>query len=270
MEMTSEVMDKIHQHEQEILDAFAQICKENNLRYYIIAGTLLGAVRHKGPIPWDDDADVCMPRSDMEKFKKIMLARPDGEIYHIHCRENDPNYATFTVKLKKRGTVYKSQGLIDRGLDYLELWLDIFPLDNAPEKNGIIYRLIGMRIAIMKRLVSNKAIVNTSKQSIKCKLLHFLLKPFSINWLRNHTEKLMTKYNNKTCSRYVSWASHYNFLKQTMPKNWYEPATEVLYSGKHYYAPCKWDNVLTKLYGDYMKPPANTDRIGHGAIKIEI
>ena len=55
-----------------------------------------------------------------------------------------------------------------------------------------------------------------------------------------------------------------------MPKNWYEPATEVLYSGKYYCAPCKWDNVLTKLYGDYMKPPANTDKIGHGAIKIEI
>ena len=270
IEMTPEIMDKIHQCGQEILDAFVQICKENNLRYYLIAGTLLGAVRHKGPIPWDDDIDVCMPRADMERFKEIMLARPEGETYHIHCFENDHNYAAFTIKLKKRGTVYESQGLIDRGLNHLELWLDIFPLDEAPGKISIKYRILGARIALMKRLISNKTFVNTERQSMKCKLMHLFLNKFSIYRLRTHAEKLMDKYNNKQCSNYVSWASHYNFLKQTMPKNWYEPATKVMYNRKHYCAPCKWDKILTKLYGDYMKPPAIINKSGHGATKIEI
>ena len=104
IEISSETIEKIHACGQEVLDAFVQICEQNNLRYYIIAGTLLGAVRHKGPIPWDDDVDVCMPRKDFEKFKKIMLARPEGELYHIHCRENDSNYPQIMVHLMKKGT----------------------------------------------------------------------------------------------------------------------------------------------------------------------
>ena len=108
MEITPEILDKIHACGQEILDEFVRICEENHLKYYLIAGTLLGAVRHKGPIPWDDDVDVCMPREDFEKFKKIMLARPEGELYHIHCHENDPCYPQRICRVMKRGTVYKN------------------------------------------------------------------------------------------------------------------------------------------------------------------
>ena len=78
LQISDEVMRDIHKCTQEILDVFVKVCEENNLRYYLIYGTLLGAVRHKGPIPWDDDLDVCMPREDFEKFKRIMLERNGG------------------------------------------------------------------------------------------------------------------------------------------------------------------------------------------------
>ena len=79
----------------------------------------------------------------------------------------------------------------------------------------------------------------------------------------------MQKWNDADCDYYVSWASHYHFLKQTMPKDWYEPAGKLMYSGKYYYVPNKWDKVLTQLYGDYMKVPPEKKRIGHSAIEIK-
>ncbi len=263
-----ELMEQLHQCGQEILDVFVQICKENDLRYYLIAGTLLGAVRHKGPIPWDDDVDVCMPRSDFEKFKKIMLSRPKGETYHIYCFENDNNFSPLLIKLMKSGTVYNSQVAIDKNRHYRELWIDIFPLDNAPKDSGLGYRLHGKHISIMKRLMSYKDI--QSNLSIKIKLLHFLLKGFSLKTLHNHTERLMCKWNDRPCDYYVNWASHYHFLKQTMPKKWYEPASELIYSGKYYCVPHEWDKVLTRLYNDYMKLPPKDEQNGHGAIEIKI
>ena len=93
MKMTSsKLMEQIHACGQEILDEFVSICEENNFKYYLYYGTLLGAVRHKGPIPWDDDVDVVMPREDYDAFKKLMLARPEGGLYHIQCYENDPGH----------------------------------------------------------------------------------------------------------------------------------------------------------------------------------
>lgn len=267
---SNEIMDQIHRCGQEILDEFVRICEQNNLHYYLIAGSLLGAVRHKGPIPWDDDIDVAMPRTDVEVFKKIMLDRPKGEKFHIHCAENDPNFYWLFVRLLKRDTTYRVKSNVNVNLLHRELWLDIFPLDDAPNSLNFKYRLLGMRVYLMKRLLWNKATNDTSNLHIKGKLMNLILKPISFKWLHTHTKKLINKYDGKGCKCYVSWASHYNFKKQTMPKAWYEPATKVLYSDKYYSAPHDWDKVLTQLYGDYMKLPPENERVGHSPLEIKL
>lgn len=267
---SNEIMEQIHQCGQEILDEFVRICEENNLRYYLIAGTLLGAIRHKGPIPWDDDVDVAMPREDFEAFKKLMLARAEGEQFHIHCFENDPNFCWLFIRLLKKGTIYRAKSNIDVNIRYRELWMDIFPLDDAPGVFSWNYRILGMYIAFMKRIIRNKARNSNVYMNFKRKLVHFLLKPWSFKWFRTYTERLMNKNNGKGCKYYVSWASFYNFQKQTMPKGWYEPATKVFYNGKYYSAPHDWDKVLTQLYGDYMKLPPKNERVGHLPIEIKL
>ena len=129
-----QIMDRIHECGQEILDAFVEICTEHNLKYYLAGGSLLGAVRHKGPIPWDDDVDVYMPRADADAFKKLMLDRPDGEPYHIQCYENEPTFVHFNLHYNKRGTVYKTKVAIEKKRRYMELWLDVFRWMIAGEK----------------------------------------------------------------------------------------------------------------------------------------
>ncbi len=267
--ISAEQMEQIHRCGQELMDALAQICQENGLRYYVIAGTLLGAVRHNGPIPWDDDVDVCMPREDCERLKQIMLGRTDDGPYHIVCSETDPNFSIFILRLMKRGTVYLSQIVMDRDAKYKELWLDIFPLDNAPDKQGIGYRLHGAAVRFMKKCVANKGLRSVANRGPKGKVMHVVLLPFSLETLRKWTDKLIQRWADRDTNYFVSWGSHYHFLKQTMPKAWYEPATQVLYNGKYYRAPGQWDKVLTQLYGDYMTPPPKEERTGHGAFEVK-
>ena len=154
--ITPEIMDKIHKNGQEILDAVVRVCEENGLRYYLCYGTLIGAVRHHGPIPWDDDIDIVMPREDADTLKRIMLARPDGELYHIHCYENDPHYPYFTPRMNKRGTIYSLENVSDVDMRYTELWVDIFPLDTIPWNSGWRYHLLGWRVTLLKQLANNK------------------------------------------------------------------------------------------------------------------
>ncbi len=268
LQATQELMDKIHRVGQEILDEFAKICDENGLTYYIIAGTLIGAVRHKGPIPWDDDVDVSMPRADAEKFKQLMLAQPEDAPYHIQCIETEPNYPPFTMRFTRRGTVYNLSCWTNMDLNCREMWVDILPLDDSPGGVSLSYQLLGKRIAVMKRLAINK--VRKKNDSIKSKLAHLAVKPFSYRSIRAHTDKLMHKWNGKGCDHYVSWASKYDFNKQTMPKVWFDPPTEVIYNGKYYKAPRDWDKVLTHVYGDYMQLPPEEKRVWHVPDRIEL
>lgn len=267
---SSEVLEQIHRCGQEILDEFVKICEQNNFRYYLIAGTLLGAVRHKGPIPWDDDVDVAMPRKDMEEFKKLMLARPEGEQYHVHCFENDPNFLWFLIRFMKRGTIYSIESFNNVDLRYKELWLDIFPLDEIPKNSGLRHRFIAMRIGLMQHFVSIKSRNSTAGMYTAKKLVYHMLKPLSFKWLRSHTERLMCKWNGKGCKYYVSWASKYNYKKETMPKEWYEPVSKLIYNDKYYAAPHEWNKVLKQLYGDYMKLPPENERVGHSPLELKL
>lgn len=270
LQISDETMEKLHQTTQEILDVFVDICEKNDLRYYLTAGTLLGAVRHEGPIPWDDDLDVCMPREDFERFKQIMLARPEGETFHIHCFENDRNSPKTFARLKKRGTVLVIQYFIDTGSKYNEVWIDIFPLDDSPDPSDPQFLKRGKVITKMKALSAIRVLKTTQGMRWTGKCFHALLKLIPITLIFGMSEHLMKSENKKGFKYYVSWGCRYGFKKQTMPKEWYGTPVKVLYSKKYYDAPQEWDKVLTQLYGDYMKLPPESERVGHDVMEIDI
>lgn len=269
--LPQETLEKLHKVHQEILDVFVQICEENHLRYYLHYGTLLGAVRHQGPIPWDDDMDVCMPREDYEKFKRLMFPKINEGQYHIVCYELDSGMPDFLVRFQKRDTLFEAVWRSATNAIYREIWIDIFPLDNAPDKTGIYYAFICKRFFFWRRLFRNKGLKDLTNIHKRRRILHFLLQPVSQDWLFNRVNQLMQNWNKEECSNYVSWVGPYSlFRKETMPKGWFEPSTNLLYGGKYYCVPGNWDKVLTKLYGDYMTPPPIEERVGHGAVEIKL
>ena len=268
--ISDDKMQKLHQCTQEILDAFVEICEENHLRYYLINGTLLGAIRLNGPIPWDDDADVCMPREDYEKFKRHMLERPEGETYHISCFENDRNHPLLFAKMLKRGTIYKVRSNVDFDAKFKEIWLDVFPLDDSMGCSRRRARILGNSVRWMKMLLTTRALKNLKTVKFKRKCVHVALKPVPITWIYRLSERLTKTENKKGHQYYVNYGDKYHYARETMPKEWYGEPVKVLYSGKYYDAPCQWNKVLNHLYKDYMGPLRKPERMGHEPIELVV
>lgn len=265
---SKDIMKQIHNCTQEILDYFVKLCQENKLKYYLAGGTLLGAVRHKGPIPWDDDIDIYMPRDDMEKLKKILLENKE-EKYHIHYFENEPTFKHFHLQINKTGTVYKTESSIEVKRKYSEIWIDIFPLDDSPRINSIKDKIFGNFIIFLKDGWENK-IEKMHNKSLKRKIAYIFFLFLPDRFIKYYGEKCMCKNNGKGYDYYANWTGKCPFPNNIMPKNWFEPAVELAYSGKYYKAPYQWDKVLTMRYGNYMELPPENERMGHRPIEVKI
>ena len=129
-ELSPDEKKALQLRELEILDFFADVCKRNGLRYFIIAGTLLGAVRHGGFIPWDDDIDVAMPRRDFNKFAKICKKElPDG--YFFQSSKTEKEYPFFFAKLRRDGDTV-NESILESHDIHKGCYIDVFPLDKCP------------------------------------------------------------------------------------------------------------------------------------------
>ena len=141
------VLDKLHSVQIEILDEIVGICDKHNLTYFLIGGTLLGAVRHKGFIPWDDDLDIAMPREDYEKFLKIAKTELDKK-YYLHDISIDKNYWQPFIKIRKNNTLFDEK-MIDNIETHKGIFVDVFPFDNL-KRDGILLKI---KWSILKNLL---------------------------------------------------------------------------------------------------------------------
>ena len=122
----------------EILEYVDSFCKDNNIKYSLYAGTLLGAVRHQGFIPWDDDLDICMPRNEYDKFIRLWNDN-EHEKYFLQNKENTPTFTQSFTKIRKKNTNFLQED--DLGMDYhTGIFIDVFPVDRIP--NGKIAKKI--------------------------------------------------------------------------------------------------------------------------------
>ena len=134
--MTNSKLRKVQLTELEILEKIDEICKKNNINYFLIGGTLLGDVRHKGFIPWDDDIDIGMLREDYEKFINVCLKNGAlGKDYYLHCNESDDDYFIPFIKVKKNNTTFAEKN-IENINTHKGIFLDIFPYDNVPKPHS--------------------------------------------------------------------------------------------------------------------------------------
>ncbi len=124
-----ETLNKLHETLIELLDEFVRICKKHNLKYTLVAGTVLGAVRHSGFIPWDDDIDVGMLRPDYEKFLEV-APKELKDKYILDCFEQNKDYHLSFAKIKKNGTIFDEEAAHHMN-NHKGIFLDVFPLDNV-------------------------------------------------------------------------------------------------------------------------------------------
>ena len=258
------------QHElADILKKVILICKENNLKYVLVGGTLLGAVRHNGFIPWDDDLDIAMPREDYEKFIKIANRELPSTLY-LRCFETDETYYFPYGKVCKKGTAFATD--IDQNCKKeCEVFIDVFPLDNAYKEKSFFQTLQACGAKGLRAVITRKSGFNIKKTSLPVLFLCLILKPFSTSTLMRLQRTIMKKNRDTKSAYYVNIGSNYSYKKQTMLKSVYFPAITTTFEGEEYMIPRETNYWLERIYGkDYMELPPENKRITHNIIKLSL
>lgn len=266
--MDNDILKKLHKEQVKILNIIHRICIENDLQYFLIGGTLLGAVRHKGFIPWDDDLDIAMPREDYNKFINIAKKIKNDKYILDYSKRNKRYWLPF-IKIRNKYTIYEEEAQKDY-LGNKGIWVDIFPLDNGLKDKQI---LIKKQLKI-KKINSALQIKNLRKikkeDSIKKKVQISLIKLIPNRILHNYINKIMSFNNKNESDYYVNFGSQYGVEKQTHLKSAYIPSRDIEFEGGKYKAPNDYDYVLKKIYGnDYMELPPIEKRITHNPIRIK-
>ena len=253
--------DEIKQIELNLLLKLDEICKNNGLKYYLCGGTLLGAIRHKGFIPWDDDIDVLMPRDDFEKLLQLEKTQKEESIEKIVSWKSGSSIYPF-IKLINTDTVVKEKYLDEKFTT--GIWIDIFPLDGMPE-NKIIIEKKFKKIKFYKTVLLTAYSESGKGASWYATLAKRFLIPIC---KRLNTEKLCNKLNDISKEFSISESPYVGgFLwgygpQEKMPKEFLEQVN-VEFEGHSFPAPKCWNFYLKQLYGDYMQLPPVEKRISH-------
>lgn len=250
---------KVLQNEMlKIMSAIDKVCRENDIHYILDGGTMLGAVRHQGFIPWDDDADLIMLRDDYEKFIKIANTNLPPE-FRFECLENTKNYPYNFGKVRAVNTVFREKftGNI-KGINH-GIYIDIFPMDYVDEKDFVKHAKWASHFA---RFRYDKL----GLRGIKNKMIAMLIPLKFINKMAAKNMKYHYLKGDKVCK-----LCHYGPNKPIIDKTIFTDVIEVPFEGKMFFIPKEYDNFLRGRYGDYMQlPPPEKQKPCHNVSEIKI
>jgi len=255
--------EQCRERQIKILKAVCDICDDNSIPYYICFGTLLGAVRHKGYIPWDDDIDIVLFRKDYIKLKDLLMKQTKYEWLDYIDYEKEGYYYTF-AKAVDNSTVAKQ----DDNKTIYGIWVDIFPLDNIPddktERNKFIKKLIRRRAVIMSMTTDFKAEKRIKHVFIK-RILHFYSKFINKDKFLKNYLNLIEKYNNQD-TKYVGLGFSSRICEGSLKKEWFKERIDFEFENNLFKGPKEYDDLLKHLYGNYMELPPIDKRRDHKII----
>lgn len=255
--MTTEELRKIALVQLDMMDMVHEICQSQNITYFMIAGTLLGAVRHKGFIPWDLDIDIAMPRTDYERFKdacSTYLKEPYVYLDHHNCRFYPRPHALIS---RKDTNVVTKHDSMNPKLMNLGIYIDVFPLDNAPD-DPVLRKKQAQKLQRIRKFKSYRIPYSYSYKKWK-RYAHYIVSML-LSWIpvysiNQYQQNQMTKYANQDTQCICSMSSQYAYAKQCMDREIYGTPVLLEFEGRQYYAPQRYTQYLTQLYGDYMQLP---------------
>lgn len=263
MDASSSEIRRLQLEELSVLDELDRICKKHGLRYYLTAGTLLGAVRHGGFIPWDDDVDVAMPRKDYDKLFKICQTDLHENFFYQN-EKTERLHTFFFAKIRKNGT-HVTEHLLN-GVDIHDgCYVDIFPLDKCPDSPRLA-NLYFKTVRIFNCAIISKVSPDFKDEYTKrsAKLAYGLLKrlPFPLlRWLRHLTRKFFGLISSGKTLATV--AGSHGYPRESYKASWFSESVDLTFECKKYPAPKEYDALLTNMYGSYMTPPPDDEQSGH-------
>ncbi len=237
----------------QILCEFDRICRKHELRYILFAGTAIGAVRHQGFIPWDDDVDVAMLRADYDRFMQIAPTELDLDKYFLQ-KEFSEHWPMFFSKLRMNNTTCIEKFIPKDPKIHQGIYIDIFPVDNL-SSNPFMQKIqfSASKIVIAKSL-NRRGYLTDSKVK---KLFMCVCKLMPMKPMLRICQK---RKKNSTEMVHTFFAAAAKFGKNVFPRKWFTDQTELAFEGKKFFVSKSYDAMLKKIYGDYMVLPLENER----------
>lgn len=256
-------IDDLKKIQLKILDNVNEFCKKNKINYWIDCGTLLGAVRHSGYIPWDDDIDIGMLREDYDKFLK--LYNKDNTRYQLHAAELQEDYYFQFGKVVDTNTIlYEPDETGIKGAVYV----DVFVYDNAPDDNEKLKEMYDKRDYYNKFRIAQLFPNNYDKSSIKKRIMRFFLNIYLKFLPKNYYNKKCIenskRYINEDTKRVGNFTSD---KRMTGDKKIFKSFVKLKFENKKYPAPVGYKDWLKAFYGDYMTLPPKEKQVSHHKFK---
>ncbi len=266
-ELDREALTQIRQlqlYGLEILKDVDRVCRENNITYYLGEGTLLGAIRHKGFIPWDDDIDIVMPREDLERFMEICDKELDPG-YKFQFYHNIKNYWVQSPKVRMlRKTEFEQPKLL-KFTDDIGPYIDIFALDYAPKINKSLERQ-EKYIKTYRRILFIKTGFSKPRNFLQ-KIYKQYARFFTARQIHEKIYKKATKNNHKPHNYICNFGSYYSIHKEAFPIETFGTPKYVPFEDAMFPVPSDYEFVLTRTYGNYMQLPPKEKRRAHHSFK---
>ena len=265
--MKNDEINKLHNYLLDILKEFQRICNKNNLTYFAIAGTMLGAVRHDGFIPWDDDLDVGMPIKDfllLRKFIEKDIKQPYVFIDTLNKKRNIHYF--YKIENEKTTFIEEENVKFKKGI-----WIDILPFSGTPDNNISLYIFL-KKLYFYKKLDLYRNMNYNDCKNIKQKILKIISFPFTIGKKNNYYvtkfENLMNKYDFKKSKKiFYAWRLSFSYKKtikySVFDSKIFNSFISHKFENTSIMLPVRYDLYLKKCYGDYMKLPPIEKRKCH-------
>ena len=265
MQYTDYELNNLHRILIEILQEIIRICEKYSIKWFSVGGTTLGAIRHKGFIPWDDDIDIGMMRNDYELFLKIAPheLKQDYALQHFYVDENTP---TYFAKVRKNNTEFREAVYSHLNINH-GIFVDIMPFDFVPD-NKVERNIYFYKTQVLQNFYISKVIQTSTDNFDSYKTFHKrIIRLFSYYFLKNISrsnlyhvlDRFLRKFNeNKT----QTISTRADFSLQCKYSDVF-PVKKMPFEGMEINVPNNYKEVLCHQYGNYMKLPAVENRINH-------
>lgn len=255
--------------ELKVMKIIKEICEKENIRYFMIGGTLLGAIRHSGFIPWDDDVDLAMPRKDYERFLEVSNKYLPSNIFVQNFRTDD-KYRYYITRVLNKNILVEEKRFI--GVDTPQAYasVDIFPIDGSPNIKffrNIHYFRVMIRRFLMSLCYRDTIDKERKRSKMENLLLNILIKiPFeriiSPNKIKESLDKLLKKYGMEN-SLYSGTIMGAYRIREMVPTVMFGNPKLYKFEDDTFYGPELVDEYLKHMYGDYMKLPPKEQQKTH-------
>lgn len=267
IEIDARSLRQIQMIQLEMLIEVDRICKKCEIHYNIIAGTLLGAVRHAGYIPWDDDADVAFLRSEYERFREACKTELDKSRFYFQDHRNTKGYRWGYGKIRRKNTLFLRE--YQEHMPYMQgVFIDIFPLDAVPD-NYFLRTMKNFECFCVRKILWSKVGKIAEKSFIK-RQIYWLLDKIPLEKVFSYYNRMIYKANQKNTKmvRILMFPTpnrEYGYYRI-----WYENSIDIIFEGKIFQGIKDFHIYLSFKFGNYMELPPMINRKTHPVTKLKL